>query len=117
MGIVCCKRNDGAARGKYILEFKQESVRLISRQVVGWSMREHMQASVVADALRMTWFRRRRAGLYGRRFATRRDAMDEVIDWLTFYNYKRLRSTLGYVSPMTFEQRWSAARQQPRKSA
>ena len=43
--------------------------------------------------------------------------MDEVIDWLTFYNHKRLHSTLGYVSPMTFEQRWIAAQQQDRKSA
>ena len=143
---------------------------LFSRQVVGWSMREHMQASMVADALRMAWFRRRpmpglifhsdrgsqycsrdfqdalkdyqmkssmsRKGdcwdnapteslwsrlkvgrLYGRRFATRREAMDEGIDWLTFYNFKRLHSTLGYVSPMTFEQRWIAAQQQARKSA
>ena len=56
-------------------------------------------------------------GQYGRRFATRRDATDELIDWLTFYNYKRLHSTLGYVSPMTFEQRWIAAQQQHRKSA
>ena len=32
---------------------------LFSRQVVGWSMREHTQASMVADALRMAWFRRR----------------------------------------------------------
>ena len=143
---------------------------LFSRQVVGWSMRDHMQASVVTDALRMAWFRRRpehglifhsdrgsqycshefqgalknygmqssmsRKGncwdnapteslwgrlkvgrLYGRKFATRREAMDEVMDWLTFYNHKRLHSTLGYVSPMTFEQRWFAAQQQGRKSA
>ena len=143
---------------------------LFSRQVVGWSMQAHMQESLVTDALRMAWFRRRpepglifhsdrgsqycslgfqkalagyemkpsmsRKGdcwdnapteslwgrlkvgrLYGRRFATRRDAMDEVIDWLTFYNHRRLHSTLGYVSPMTFEQRWFAAQQQERKSA
>jgi transposase InsO family protein len=143
---------------------------LFSRQVVGWSMREHMKASMVADALRMAWFRRRPAPglifhsdrgsqycshelqsaltgcemrssmsrkgdcwdnapteslwgrlkvgrLYGRRFATRREAMDEVMSWLTFYNHKRLHSTLGYVSPMTFEQRWIAAQQQDRKSA
>ena len=54
---------------------------------------------------------------YGRRFATRCEAMDEVMDWLNFYNHKRLHSTLGYVSPMTFEQRWTADQQQDRKSA
>ena len=43
--------------------------------------------------------------------------MNEVIDWLTFYNHKRSHSTLGYVSPMTFEQRWIATQQQDRKSA
>ena len=139
-------------------------------------MSEHTQASVVVDALRMAWFRRRpkpglifhtdrgsqycghdfqdalkgyemkssmsRKGnrwadsgfchnapteslwgrlkvgrLYGRRFTTRREAMDEVIDWLTFYNYRRLHSTLDYVSPMTFEKCWMAAQQQHRKSA
>ena len=46
--------------------------------------------------------------LYGRRFATHREAMDEVIDWLTFYNHRRLHSTLGYVSPMKFEANWLA---------
>jgi putative transposase len=143
---------------------------LFSRQVVGWSMRPHMQTSAVTDALRMAWFRRRPAPglifhsdrgsqycshefqkalegykmkssmsrkgdcwdnapteslwgrlkvgrLYGRRFATRREAMDEVMDWINFYNHERLHSTLGYVSPMTFEQRWIAAQQQQRKSA
>jgi len=35
--------------------------------------------------------------------------MDEVIDWLTFYNYVRLHSTLGYVSPMQYEKNWHAA--------
>ena len=30
---------------------------LFSRQVVGWCMSEHMQASVVTAALRMAWFR------------------------------------------------------------
>lgn len=136
---------------------------LHSRQVVGWSMQPHMRASLVTDALRMAWFRRRperglvfhsdrgsqycsgefqaalvsygmrssmsRKGdcwdnapteslwgslkvgrLHGRRFATRREAMDEVIDWLAFYNHRRLHSSLGYMSPMQFEQRWHAAR-------
>jgi len=141
---------------------------LFSRLVVGWSMRPHMQASLVTDALRMAWFRRHPAPglifhsdrgsqycgnlfqaalasygmqssmsrkgncwdnapteslwgslkvgrLHGKRFATRREAMDEVIDWLTFYNHGRLHSTLGYVSPMKFEENWRAG--QSEKSA
>jgi len=47
--------------------------------------------------------------LHGMRFETRRQAMDEVIDWLTFYNHRRLHSTLGYISPMQFENNWTAA--------
>lgn len=34
---------------------------LYSRAVVGWSMKEHMQASLVTDALRMAYFRRKPA--------------------------------------------------------
>lgn len=49
--------------------------------------------------------------LHGRRFETRRDAMDEIVDWLTFYNHRRLHSSLGYVSPMQFERAWLAAQQ------
>jgi transposase InsO family protein len=41
----------------------------------------------------------------GMRFATRRQAKDEVMDWLMFYNGKRLHSTLGYLSPMAFEKK------------
>lgn len=135
---------------------------LFSRQVVGWSMQDHMRTSLVADALRMAWFRRRpepglifhsdrgsqycahefvdvlksygmkssmsRKGdcwdnaptesfwgrlkvgrLDGQCFETRRQAKDEVISWLTFYNSGRLHSTLNYVSPMTFEAKWYAA--------
>jgi transposase InsO family protein len=44
--------------------------------------------------------------LHGMRFETRRRAKDEVIDWLGFYNRKRMHSTLGYISPMAFEETW-----------
>lgn len=135
---------------------------LHSRAIVGWSMQPHMEASLVDDALKMAWFRRKPAQglifhsdrgsqycshafqktlkdykmkssmsrkancwdnapteslwgslkvgrLYGRKFATRREAMDEIIDWMLFYNHSRLHSTLGYISPMRFEQNWLAA--------
>jgi len=134
---------------------------LHSRAIVGWSMQAHMETSLVDDALRIAWFRRKlqtglifhsdrgsqycshvfqqtlkdfgmhssmsRKGnywdnapieslwgslkvgrLYGRKFASRREAMDEVIDWMMFYNQSRLHSTLGYLSPMQFEKNWLA---------
>ena len=43
--------------------------------------------------------------------------MNEVISWIVFYNHEGLHSTLGYVSPMTFGQRWIAAQQQDSKFA
>ena len=52
--------------------------------------------------------------LHGQRFVTRRDAEDEVIAWLLWYNQARRHSTLAYLSPMQFEQTWLAA--QPRRA-
>jgi putative transposase len=46
--------------------------------------------------------------LHGMRFDSRRQAKDEVIDWLGFYNHRRLHSTLAYLSPMAFERKWLA---------
>jgi putative transposase len=51
------------------------------------------------------------ARLHGMRFATRRAAMDEIMDWLTFYNHRRLHSTLGYLSPTQFQRVWLATQQ------
>jgi len=48
--------------------------------------------------------------LHGMRFDTRRLAKDEVIDWITFYNHRRLHSALGYTSPMSFETKWFASK-------
>jgi transposase InsO family protein len=53
--------------------------------------------------------------LHGQRFKTRRQAMDEVIAWMLWYNRARLHSTLAYVSPMRFEENWLAS--QPRQAS
>ena len=53
--------------------------------------------------------------LHVKRFATRRQAKDEVVDWLLWYNRARLHSTLAYVSPMRFEENWLAG--QPRQAS
>jgi len=50
--------------------------------------------------------------LQGQRFKTARQAKDEIVAWLLWYNRTRLHSTLAYVSPMRFEEDWLA--QHPR---
>ncbi|MBR3258166.1 MAG: IS3 family transposase [Eggerthellaceae bacterium] len=135
---------------------------LFNRQVVGWSLQPHMQASLVQDALAMAWWRRRpppglifhsdrgsqycshefqdalkgwgmrssmsrkgncwdnaptesfwgrlkTASVHGCKFATREQARQAVMDWMAFYNHRRLHSSLGYLSPMQYEQRWYEA--------
>jgi transposase InsO family protein len=47
--------------------------------------------------------------LHGQRFRTIREAKDETIAWLLWYNQTRMHSTLNYVSPMQFEQGWTDA--------
>ena len=44
--------------------------------------------------------------LHGMRLETIRQAKDETLNWLLWYNRTRLHSTLNYVSPMQFEQQW-----------
>jgi putative transposase len=47
--------------------------------------------------------------LHGQRFRTIREAKDEPLAWLLWYNQTRMHSTLNYVSPVQFEQDWTAA--------
>ena len=54
--------------------------------------------------------------LHGQRFVSRRQAKDETIAWLLWYNRWRLHSTLAYVSPMQFERNWTAAQAQQASS-
>lgn len=41
-------------------------------------------------------------------FVTSRAARDEIMAWIVRYNHSRLHSTLGYLSPMTYEKKWLA---------
>ena len=43
--------------------------------------------------------------LHAMTFISRRAAKDEVMNWIQFYNSKRLHSTLGYLSPMHYERK------------
>ena len=61
------------------------------------------------------WGSMKRACVYGQRFTTREEAKAAVLNWLAFYNAKRLHSRLDYVSPMQFEKNWLA--EQARRSA
>jgi len=61
------------------------------------------------------WGSMKRACVYGQRFTTREEAKAAVMNWLAFYNARRLHSRLVYVSPMQFEKNWLA--EQVRRSA
>ena len=44
--------------------------------------------------------------LHGERLQTIRQAKDETVAWLLWYNRQRMHSTLSYVSPVEFEDAW-----------
>jgi len=44
--------------------------------------------------------------LHGETFVTVRSAKDAVMNWVLWYNQKRMHSTIGYLSPDEFERAW-----------
>jgi putative transposase len=40
-----------------------------------------------------------------------RAAKDAVMDWILWYNRKRMHSTIGYMSPVEYEQAWQLQRE------
>ena len=47
--------------------------------------------------------------LHGERLETIRQAKDTVLAWLLWYNRQCMHSTLNYLSPAEFENRWENA--------
>jgi len=44
--------------------------------------------------------------LHGETFVSGRVAKDAVLNWILWYNQKRMHSTIGYQSPVEYEQAW-----------
>jgi putative transposase len=44
--------------------------------------------------------------LHGQHFVTIRQAKDETLEWLLWYNQQRMHSTLDYLSPVEYENEW-----------
>ena len=71
---------------------------LFSRQVIGWSMREHMTRDIVIDALRMAWFKRQPGKHTGLIFHSDRGsqyASEDFRDLLTNYGIAASMSRRG----------------------
>lgn len=52
------------------------------------------------------WSSLKRELVYETHFATRDEARQAVFEWLIWYNAERLHSSIGYMSPMEFEESW-----------
>jgi transposase InsO family protein len=130
---------------------------LCSRKIVGWAMREHLEASLASEALRMAivhrnpgagllhhsdrgsqyasddyqkilkdykmessmsgkgdcwdnaaaesfWSTLKTELVHHQHYATRDEARQSIFEYIeVFYNRKRLHSSIGYMSPETFE--------------
>jgi putative transposase len=55
--------------------------------------------------------RRRWCVYHVEKFITVRAAKDAVMQWILWCNQKRMHSTIGYQSPVEFEQAWQLLRE------
>lgn len=80
--------------------------------LAGWGLRSSMSRKGNCwdnSPIESFWGRLKTACVHGQRFATRGQASQTIMNWIAFYNYRRLHSSLGYLSPIKYEQRWYEA--------
>ena len=80
--------------------------------LAGWGIRSPMSRKGNCwdnSPIESFWGRLKTACVHGQRFATREHARQAIMNWMAFYNYRRLHSSLGYLSPMQYEKRWYEA--------
>ena len=46
-------------------------------------------------------------------YAMREEAINDLIEYIGYYNTERRHSALGYLSPVEYERRWAASRSTP----
>lgn len=83
---------------------------LFSRRIIGWAMSSRMTKDLVISAFEKACTIQvpRRGLIHHCDYKTRNEAMFSILEYiLTFYNSKRIHSTLNYMSPMEFEKKYA----------
>jgi len=78
-------------------------------QVTGHGMRQSVGRTGVCwdnSVAESFWSSLKRELVYRRRFATRAEARQAIFVWINYYNRTRRHSTLGYLPPIKWEQRY-----------
>ena len=63
--------------------------------LAGYKMKSSMSRKLLGQRAESVWAPLKVGRQCGRKFETRRQVMDEVIDWVAFYSHCRIHSTLG----------------------
>src|SRR5574338_513617 len=51
--------------------------------------------------------------VHAQHHATRQEAIDDLTEYIGYYNSERRHSALGYLSPVEYERRWAATQSKP----
>jgi transposase InsO family protein len=55
--------------------------------------------------------------VHDQHYATRQEAIDDLIEYIGYYNSERRHSALGYLSPVEYERHWVATQSKPSPGA